>query len=300
MRFYLHFCNKYGHQPGDPGSLPLFIAKLASKGQTVPQQAEAQRAIGYYRALLSPSSEPMAKARSETMAPDAADENAVAPIPEVIPTVTKDVLPPAQKKPDPIQDPWQEVADKLKEQIMLAITHPRLCWRSLPSGKAYSVWMWKLCRFLNHQSPSEVTSRDAQRFLADLAVREQVSASAPNQAFNALLFLFRHVLERELGDLSDTHSAFALRSYCTHRTVAATLSVDGIARLAAAYGYVATASISSTLFLTLLLDGFQVLLVELAKIKVYQHSLDELELAGRLELKECRNARLHAVIQHHL
>ncbi len=43
MRFYLHFCNKYGHQPGNLGSLPLFIAKLASKGQTVKQQAQAQR-----------------------------------------------------------------------------------------------------------------------------------------------------------------------------------------------------------------------------------------------------------------
>ena len=67
MRFYLHFCNKYGHQPGDLGSLPLFIAKLASKGQTVEQQAEAQRAIGYYRAPLSPSIEPRGKAQSETM-----------------------------------------------------------------------------------------------------------------------------------------------------------------------------------------------------------------------------------------
>jgi hypothetical protein len=164
VRFYLHFCNKYGHQPGDPGSLPLFIAKLASKGQTVKQQAQAQRAIGYYRILLSPSIEPMGKAQSETMEP-------VAPIAEVIPTVTKDVLPPAKKKPDPIQDPWQEVADKLKEQIMLRHYSPKTL-------KAYSTWMWKLCRFLNQQSPLEVTSGDVQRFLADLAVREQVSASA--------------------------------------------------------------------------------------------------------------------------
>jgi integron integrase len=208
VRFYLHFCNKYGHQSGDPGSLPLFIAKLASKGQTVQQQAQAQRAIGYYRPLLSPFIEPRGKAQSETMEPVAADENSVAPIAEVIPIVTKDVLPPAKKNPDPIQDPWQEVADKLKEQIMLRHYSPKTL-------KAYSVWMWKLCRFLNHQSPVEVTSRDVQRFLADLAVRQQVSASAQNQAFNALLFLFRHVLERELGDLSDTPRAKRRKSIPT-------------------------------------------------------------------------------------
>jgi integron integrase len=208
VRFYLHFCNNYGHQPEDPGSVSPFIAKLASKGQTVKQQAEAQRAIGYYRDLLSSSIELRGKAQSKTMEPVAADENSIAPIPEVIPMGTKGVLHPDKKKLDPIQDPWQEVADKLKEQIMLRHYSPKTL-------KAYSTWMWKLCRFLNHQSPSEVTSQDVQRFLADLAVREQVSASAQNQAFNALLFLFRHVLERELGDLSDTPRAKRRRTIPT-------------------------------------------------------------------------------------
>jgi hypothetical protein len=32
VRFYLHFCNKYGHQSGDPGSLPLFIAMTNKSG----------------------------------------------------------------------------------------------------------------------------------------------------------------------------------------------------------------------------------------------------------------------------
>jgi hypothetical protein len=72
-------------------------------------------------ALFSPSIERRGKAQSETMEPVAADENSVALIAEVIPTVTKDVLPPAKKKPDPIQDPWQEVADKLMQRLVLII-----------------------------------------------------------------------------------------------------------------------------------------------------------------------------------
>ena len=43
VRFYLHFCEKYGHQPTDLGSMPLFIAKLASKGQTVVQQESIKK-----------------------------------------------------------------------------------------------------------------------------------------------------------------------------------------------------------------------------------------------------------------
>lgn len=40
-------------------------------------------------------------------------------------------------------------------------------------------------------------------FLTHLAVNETVSASTQNQALSALLFLYRHVLNREVGDLGD-------------------------------------------------------------------------------------------------
>lgn len=60
---------------------------------------------------------------------------------------------------------------------------------------------------MGHTPPGEVTGAEAKRFLADLAVRRPGSASAQNQAFNALRFLFRHVLAKERGDLSDTPRA---------------------------------------------------------------------------------------------
>jgi integron integrase len=41
-------------------------------------------------------------------------------------------------------------------------------------------------------------------FLSYLALTKRVSSSTQNQAFNALLFLFRDVLKKELGDLSKT------------------------------------------------------------------------------------------------
>jgi integron integrase len=43
-----------------------------------------------------------------------------------------------------------------------------------------------------------------REFLTHLAVHKKVSASTQNQAFNALLFLFRNVLKIEIGDLSST------------------------------------------------------------------------------------------------
>ena len=40
---------------------------------------------------------------------------------------------------------------------------------------------------------------DVKGFLSHLAIDKKVSASSQNQAFNALLFLFRHVLEKDFG-----------------------------------------------------------------------------------------------------
>jgi integron integrase len=40
-------------------------------------------------------------------------------------------------------------------------------------------------------------------FLTHLAIKEKVSASTQTQALSALLFLYRHVLNREIGDLGD-------------------------------------------------------------------------------------------------
>jgi len=47
-------------------------------------------------------------------------------------------------------------------------------------------------------------SGDVKDFLSYLALTKRVSSSTQNQAFNALLFLFRDVLKKELGDLSKT------------------------------------------------------------------------------------------------
>jgi site-specific recombinase XerD len=45
---------------------------------------------------------------------------------------------------------------------------------------------------------------DFKNFISYLALKEKVAASTQNQAFNAVLFLFRNVLCKEVGDLGNT------------------------------------------------------------------------------------------------
>jgi len=42
---------------------------------------------------------------------------------------------------------------------------------------------------------------DVKGFLSHLAVNKQVSASSQNQAFKALLFVYKHVLKNEFGEI---------------------------------------------------------------------------------------------------
>ncbi len=56
-------------------------------------------------------------------------------------------------------------------------------------------------------SNSEIDSSDARNYLSYLALKKRVSASTQNQAFNAILFLFRYVLNIEPGDLGKTARA---------------------------------------------------------------------------------------------
>ena len=65
--------------------------------------------------------------------------------------------------------------------------------------RAYRLWAEKLKRFTKEKEPGQLTPDDVKKFLTNLAVKEKVSASSQNQAFNALLFFFRHVLKKEFG-----------------------------------------------------------------------------------------------------
>jgi site-specific recombinase XerD len=60
---------------------------------------------------------------------------------------------------------------------------------------------------LKDKLPKSLSSQDVKEYLTCLAVQSRVSASTQNQAFNALLFLFRHALKQDFGDIKDVPRA---------------------------------------------------------------------------------------------
>jgi len=53
-------------------------------------------------------------------------------------------------------------------------------------------------RFTGFAHPNEMSTAEVTQFLTHLAVNEQVAATTQNQALNAIIFLYRVVLQQEL------------------------------------------------------------------------------------------------------
>ncbi|MDY7093623.1 MAG: integron integrase [Acidobacteriota bacterium] len=67
--------------------------------------------------------------------------------------------------------------------------------------RSYCHWIRRYVRFHGRRHPRELREPEVNQFLAFLANERRVSASTQQQALCALVFLYRHVLEEELGEL---------------------------------------------------------------------------------------------------
>src|SRR6266511_3070368 len=78
---------------------------------------------------------------------------------------------------------------------------------SLRTEEAYRNWIKRFIFFHSKQHPRELGAEAVRSFLTHLAVNEHVAASTQNQAFNALLFLYKQVLQMELPRIEGVERA---------------------------------------------------------------------------------------------
>jgi len=69
--------------------------------------------------------------------------------------------------------------------------------------EAYTHWIKRFILFHDKKHPLTMGGVEVRRFLAYLATDLKVSASTQNQALNAIVFLYRQVLNRELGEIGE-------------------------------------------------------------------------------------------------
>jgi len=87
-------------------------------------------------------------------------------------------------------------APRLLDHVRTAI---RLRHYSLRTEDTYVQWIKRFMLFHGQRHPAEMGETEISQFLSMLAVEQHVSASTQNQALNAVLFLYRHVLDLNPG-----------------------------------------------------------------------------------------------------
>ena len=78
---------------------------------------------------------------------------------------------------------------------------------SIRTEQSYLDWVKRFIRFHGKRHPKEMGADEVRAFLTHLAVEGNVAASTQNQALNALLFLYSHVLQLDLPYLQDVERA---------------------------------------------------------------------------------------------
>jgi|LQYC01.1.fsa_nt_gi site-specific recombinase XerD len=69
--------------------------------------------------------------------------------------------------------------------------------------QTYCQWVKRFIYFHKMHHPVEMGESEINAFLTHLAVKEKISSSTQTQALSVLFFLYRHILNREIGDLGE-------------------------------------------------------------------------------------------------
>jgi integron integrase len=221
LKYYLDFRVKYPPPDIRSEQVRLFIEKMRSKGKNGKDLSHAAHALSLFFSLQS------RKQQAAAHADRVRETLSSAPVrssPVLIPAPRKPALAGGEHIRDvsavkiiPVNRPgrkynewwclkktkspaWDTIIEKLAEEI-------KTRHYSRKTLKAYADWCRKFQIYLKNKPPDGLSAADVKAYLTYLAVKCKVSASTQNQAFNALLFLFRHILKKDFGDQQDTPRA---------------------------------------------------------------------------------------------
>jgi integron integrase len=191
LRYFLDFCAKYVITIDKSERLRLFLGKLREKNQGDDQCKRAVHAVSLYLDMQS----------DEAMQQLATEESAK--LPETAKPTCLPLTSEYQRKSQFVEAGYQEKTDSPEWDAVLAAMASEIKVRhySRKTLKTYGKWARSFQGFLKNKPPDEVATEDVKEYLTFLAVKCHVAASTQNQAFNSLLFLFRHGLKREFGSL---------------------------------------------------------------------------------------------------
>jgi integron integrase len=89
---------------------------------------------------------------------------------------------------------------KLLDQVRITL---RTNHYSRKTEESYVSWIKRFVLFNNKRHPNELSEGEIKKYLEHLAVKQHVSSSTQNQALCAIIFLYKKVLKKKLGDFGE-------------------------------------------------------------------------------------------------
>jgi len=205
LQYFLDYRTKYPPPESRSEQVRLFVLKLQSKGQPRENQVQAAQALSLYFASQNVR-------LKKQIVPVKEDAQVTTPCPVVTASVdTESVggsqevarVPSRGRRYDELRfrretrsPEWDAIIESLEAEI----TTRRYSRKTLIT---YADWCRKFQYYLKDKPPVNLSSEDVKEYLTYLAVNCKVAASTQNQAFNSILFLYRHVLKKDFGQHKD-------------------------------------------------------------------------------------------------
>lgn len=201
LRYFHDFCEKHRVVGDESHRVRSFLDKLREKKQTEHQCRRAYNAVMLYFEMLGDG-----QIRTETTASPKAEETHNSGVIQAAATRQPVNL---ARRSFYSEAGYQEKSDSPEWDQVLAAMAAEIKVRhySRKTLKTYANWSRKFQHFLKNKPPVDLTIADVKEFLTYLAVKCRVAATTQNQAFNSLLFFYRHGLKREFGELRDVPRA---------------------------------------------------------------------------------------------
>jgi integron integrase len=115
---------------------------------------------------------------------------------------------PRRPVPDAAPSSSRSRPPRLLDQLRDALRSRHYSQRTV---QAYAMWAKRFCLYHSARHPAEMAEPEINAFLTHLAINRRISPSTQNQALSALLFLYRQVLGRKVGDLGQIVRARRVR-----------------------------------------------------------------------------------------
>ncbi len=88
---------------------------------------------------------------------------------------------------------------KLLDRVRFSLRQRNYSYRT---EQSYLSWIKKFILFHDKRHPQEMGEREIEEYLTFLAVKKKVAPSTQNQALNALIYLYKNVLNIDLGEIN--------------------------------------------------------------------------------------------------